>query len=58
MLRFTTETTIKFLKTERLAPNEDIPYDAIIWKSDADTGFKLQNHYSSVMPSPKGNCEL
>jgi len=40
-LQPTTETTIKCLKTERLAPNEEILHDAIICKSNADTGFNI-----------------
>lgn len=39
-------------------PKEEILHNAIILKGDADTGFKLQRHYSSAMPMSEGNCKL
>jgi hypothetical protein len=59
MLWPTIEMTIKHLKTGRLSPNEEILHNAITWKSDADTGFKLRWHYSSAMNLQKEtvNCE-
>jgi hypothetical protein len=48
--------TIMCLENRKACTNEEILHNAIIWKSDADAGFKLQKHYSSAIPTSKGNC--